>query len=234
MPAPRRLRALLPLLAAALLSLGLAPSAMAAVAAVAAPASPVQVGFATISDLSINGVATTMATVDPGSQVSITATVADDHGTYCVSCIDNVPIGLSGAANPAGCLEDTGFTGNTYTNTVMVTAPTEPGVYDVVAEANYTYYCSQNWDGSGTTIAELVVPATSSQLCSMVKADVTRAGVGKALCAKLSAAQRAADRGQTRTSTNILRAFEHQVAAQTGKSLTTDQADLLSLLASLL
>lgn len=228
---PRALRPVILLIAGTLLTLGLAPSATAAVTA---PPSPIQVGFATISDLSINGAASTMATVAPGSQVSLTATVTDDHGTYCVSCIDNVPIGLSGASSPAGCLEDTGFTGNTYTNTVEVTAPTEPGVYDIVAEANYTYYCSQNWSGTGATIAKLVVPATSSQLCTLAKSDVTRPGVGKALCAKLSAAQAAADRGQARTSANILRAFDHQVSAQTGKSLTTDQADLLTLLASLL
>jgi hypothetical protein len=194
----------------------------------------VQVGFASISNLSINGAANTMATVAPGSAVSITANVADDHGSYCVGCIDNVPIGLSGAGNPAGCLEQNGSTGNTYTNTVVLTAPTEPGVYDIVAEANYTYYCSQYWNGTGTTIAKLLVPATSGQLCALARNTVTRTGVGKALCAKLSAAQAAADRGQARTSANILRAFDHQVSAQTGKSLTTDQADLLTLLASLL
>ena len=214
---PRRLRVLCLLIAAGLLTLGLAPSASAAVTA---PMSPVQLGFATINDLSINGVTTTTGRVAPGSPVSITATVSDDHGTYCVGCIDNVPIGLSGAQSPAGCLEDNGYTGNSYTNTVELTAPTEPGVYDVVAEANYSYYCSQNWSGTGTTIAKLVVAATSSQLCTLAKNDVTRQGVGNALCAKLSAAQAAADRGQAGTSAHILRAFEQQVSAQAGKSLT--------------
>ncbi|MDP9116950.1 MAG: Ig-like domain-containing protein [Actinomycetota bacterium] len=134
-----------------------------------APPSPVTTGFATINNLTINGIPTTIETVAPGSSVAIRATVSDSHPGYCPGCIDYVPIGLAGAAAPAGCLENRGHTGAVQTNTVTLTAPTTPGTYDVVAEANYVYHCADGWTGTGTTIAVLNVgqdPTTTSETCT--------------------------------------------------------------------
>ena len=136
----------------------------------AAPPSPITVGgFATISNMTINGIPTTIETVPPGSSVAITATVSDSHPDYCPGCIDNVPIGFAGATHAAGCLENEGQTGSVQRNTVTLTAPTTPGTYNVVAEANYTYNCADNWNGTGTTIAVINVgqDATStSETCT--------------------------------------------------------------------
>jgi hypothetical protein len=143
---------------------------LAAAPAVAeAPPSPATVGFAEISDLQINGVTTTAAAVKPGAAVSIKATTADtrDASGPCPNCIVHVPAGLAGAAQPAGCLFDSGFYGQTQTRSIGLTAPSEFGVHDVVAAYKWTYFCSQHWDGTGTTIAQLVValPPESKDDC---------------------------------------------------------------------
>ncbi len=148
----------------ALLAGGIAGAALAPSAQAATPPSPVTVGFATISNLSINGVVGTTATVAPGSTVTITATVTDNTAPHtCANyCIDYVPVGLRGAPAPAGCLEKNGKGGTVpsdppQTNTVQLTAPSTAGSYDVVAEANRVLSCSSGWPGDTTDTAIAVL-----------------------------------------------------------------------------
>ena len=146
----------------ALLAGGIAGAALAPSAQAAPPPSPVTVGFATISNLSINGVVGTTATVAPGSTVTITATVTDNTAPHtCANfCIDYVPVGLRGAPAPAGCLEVAGRGGKSdppQTNTVQLTAPSTAGSYDVVAEANRVFSCSSGWTGGATDTAIAVL-----------------------------------------------------------------------------
>ena len=86
-----------------------------------------------------------------------------------------------------------------------------------------------NQAGATTTFA---VQVSSSSLCSLATQFSTSTDVASGLCDKLTAASQAVVRGQDKPKTNILAAFDHQVSAQTGKALTSYQADVLSKLAA--
>ena len=53
---------------------------------------------------------------------------------------------------------------------------------------------------------------------------ISQAGVTTSLLVKLNAAQAELDRGQTHAAANILRAFTHEVAAQSGKAIVAEHA----------
>ena len=166
-------------LTAALLTLVTIPSA--ADAALDPPPDPVQIGFATISNIHINGELGTMAMVDPGAAIEITADYSVDHtlpdGTiYCPGCIDHIPMAFQGfgmqpqnasPGSPELCLGGTVFHGSSGTDSVMVGAvPTEPGLYNVIAQFEFTYWCGQFWNpDAGTVIASVMVPPTDKADC---------------------------------------------------------------------
>jgi probable HAF family extracellular repeat protein len=86
-------------------------------------------------------------------------------------------------------------------------------------------------DGNGTPSfrrAFLLTPVTSiANLEGQVRSFGLPRGLENSLLAKLAAAQRALEAGQTGAACNILSAFANQVEAQSGKGLTTTQAALL-------
>ena len=86
-----------------------------------------------------------------------------------------------------------------------------------------------NQAGASTTF---VVEVSYSSLCNLATQFSTSTDVATGLCDKLTAASQAAAAGQTKTKSNILAAFDHQVAAQKGKALTSEQADILTGLAA--
>ncbi len=185
-------------------------SAFAARTLPTAPASPITVGFATTSTMRINGESGTQAVVASGSSVWLTTTVSDNH-RYCPSCFDNVPMSFIGQSSPLGCLENICFTGRTQTDIVTVTAPTEPGIYNILATSMFTCYCSQDWNGGsgGTTIATLIVTGSSAQLCSLITSWSTDPDVAAGLRDKLAAAQAADDAGRMNVVTHVMRAFNN-------------------------
>jgi len=71
-------------------------------------------------------------------------------------------------------------------------------------------------------------------LCSLVEGSVTQQGVANSLCAKLSAAARANDRGQTNARDGSLNAFINEVGAQSGKKVPAAMAAVLVALAQAL
>jgi hypothetical protein len=84
----------------------------------------------------------------------------------------------------------------------------------------------------GTASTSFTVRVTYDSLCSLIgqflaKNGVTDTGLGTSLCAKLTAAQAAAARGDLTTKSNILAAFVNEVQAQTGKAFAIDQAAAL-------
>jgi hypothetical protein len=229
----RWLRMLVSVVSVAALSAALVPVASAQITA---PPSPVQVGpFITVSNLTINGQATTMAAVAPGANATIAATVTEDRHGYCPGCIAFVPVKLAAAAAPAGCLLNHTIGNNhVVSGSVNVTAPTSPGVYDVVAGYALQFSCIWAVGDTQTTIARLVVPATSDQLCSLVRSYSSKRAVATALCFILRFAQFASDHGLTRAATNIRHVFTILVTAQTGRAFTPQQADVLKLLVTYL
>ena len=69
-------------------------------------------------------------------------------------------------------------------------------------------------------------------LCSLALRVAAKDGVASSLCAKLDNAAAARARGNPKAAENILKSFTNEVNAQRGKSITSDDADLLILLAS--
>ena len=86
-------------------------------------------------------------------------------------------------------------------------------------------------DGNGTPTFRrsfLLTPVPSiADIEGLVRSFGLARGLENSLLAKLAAAQRALEAGQTGTACNILGAFAHQVEAQSGKGLTTTEAALL-------
>jgi hypothetical protein len=80
--------------------------------------------------------------------------------------------------------------------------------------------------GSGSTSFTVTVNATS--LCALVHQFSIKPGIANSMCVKLDAAAEAAARGLLKTQANNLRAFINEVAAQSGKALTADQATFLT------
>jgi len=69
-------------------------------------------------------------------------------------------------------------------------------------------------------------------LCSLALRVAAKDGVASSLCAKLDNAAAARARGNLKAADNILKSFTNEVNAQRGKSIASDDADLLILLAS--
>ena len=77
-----------------------------------------------------------------------------------------------------------------------------------------------------------IVLNDASTLCGVSVRVSAKDGIASSLCAKLQNAAAAQDRGDLKAAQNILRAFTNEVNAQRGKAISTEDADLLILLAS--
>lgn len=188
-------------------------------AAATGPPATVPMEPGTVTGVTFNGMTTPYLNIGvaaPGSTNTITATLTiSDAGYYWYTS----PIGFKGAETPFdsdyGC--PVGTAGTTDTETESFTAPTVPGIYEIVEDLGPNFTCLQSWHPQGrVTIAVLVVPSDP-----LVAAGLTD---------KLVAAEGAVNRGNAKAAANIMKAFSNQVAAQTGKALTQDQADMLMLL----
>lgn len=149
------------------------------------PPDPTQVGFATLSNIAINGDLGTMAIVAPGAEIEITADYSVDHtrpdgSIYCPGCIDHLPLAFQGfgvqpqnasPGSPELCLGPGGanhlFHGSSGTDSVVVgNVPTDPGIYNVVAQFELTFWCGQFWNpDGGTVIAMIMVPPADKDDC---------------------------------------------------------------------
>lgn len=209
-------------------------AASAAFAQVTPPPSVVPIGGATnstISGVKMNGNTTTVAAVAPGTNVAMQATLTLGNGVN-PSWIYWAGYGWVGAAGASGCSAGVGGVGDTTTTNFNLTAPATAGIYDVGAALGPDY-CPWAAPVPGPTIAKVVVTSYSS-VCALAQSYTTDPNVAQGLCDKLTAAEQAAGRGQMKTKGNILRAFNNQVNAQTGKALTSAQADTLKTLVSYL
>lgn len=81
--------------------------------------------------------------------------------------------------------------------------------------------------------AEVSVRVTHGSLCTLSQQFLQGAapGLSNSLCAKLEAARSSLERGNVKAANNQLSAYQNQVAAQSGKALSTAQAATLSRLA---
>ena len=79
--------------------------------------------------------------------------------------------------------------------------------------------------GNGST--SFTVSVTYSNLCSLTRQFVSQSGVANSMCIKLSEAEAAAARGSPQAKAGALDAYRSEVAAQRGKALTAQQAEIL-------
>jgi hypothetical protein len=105
-----------------------------------------------------------------------------------------------------------------------------------IAGSAYTFYVGMNAisasaeDRAGnvaTASDAFVVTVSSASLCTLVRNWVPKEGIETSLCAKLSAAQRALDRGDLTARAGEADAFVNEVRAQTGKAVPADRAPTL-------
>ena len=178
-----------------------------------------------------------------GSSQTATGTCADQAGNTTANSVGDINSELT-----APTLAYTGNRG-TYTpdQTVNIACALTPGISPIVTSTcvaidapAYTFplgshtYTSQVTDQAGysaSATTTFTVQVTAGSLCALTKQFETNAGVAGALCAKLQNAEAKAGQGNGHPTQNMIHAFENQVSAQTGKTLTTAQAQILTSLA---
>ena len=87
---------------------------------------------------------------------------------------------------------------------------------------------------SATAGFRVTVQNTFDSLCRVTRLEVTNGGVAHSLCVKLEGAADAVASGDTAAATGKLGAYVNEVEAQSGKSLTDQEAQDLEGLGQLL
>lgn len=149
-----------------------------------------------------------------------TVTYSGNAGTYGVD--QQVSIGCSAADALSGVAS------STCADTAGAAYSFGLGSHTVAATA------TDNAGNAGSGTTTFSVQITPTGLCNLAAQFSTSSDVASGLCDKITAASQAAARGQAKTKANILSAFDHQVSAQTGKALTSEQAAVLTDLAAAL
>jgi hypothetical protein len=138
----------------------------------------------------------------------------------------SMPTFDSGNLDPTDIAEDFRIFGGTGT---LVTIP-EGARYLFVSASDSKY--NDNLDVDGDFAVTIGLHRLSySRLCLLTHRLVTKAGIAHALCVKLQNAEAAAVRGNTNARDGLIGAYINQLRAQTGKSVTAENADALVALA---
>ena len=86
---------------------------------------------------------------------------------------------------------------------------------------------TDNAGNVGTGSTTFTVTVTYASLCGLTDQFESKAGVAQALCSKLQAAAAKAASGDTNAAHHILAAYENELAAQTGKSISAADVKIL-------
>jgi prepilin-type N-terminal cleavage/methylation domain-containing protein len=114
-------------------------------------------------------------------------------------------------------------------------SPLRAFLNSVAQEMKFDEFSPQMNASIGVELSELqgdpVTPLFSyGGLCNLTKLTVSGRGIANSLCAKLSAAEAAAARGDLQTQQHLLNAFRNELEAQAGKAITRRRATTLSTL----
>jgi hypothetical protein len=204
--------------------------------------SAVTVGFACVDPLSaILGSCPAPVTLSSeGADQSVSRTVQTEGGLSLTAGVSNIDIDLTnptvtytGGKATYGIDETisitctaadalSGIASTTCTNISGSAASFGPGTHTFSASA------LDKAGNTGTGSVTFTVVVTHTGLCALVRQYVDKEGVAQALCSKLEAAAAKAGRQEQEAD---LHAFVNQVEAQSGKSMTAEEAATLIRLA---
>lgn len=173
---------------------------------------------ATCADLAGNvGTATYTVKVD---KTAPTITYSGNAGSYTVADTVNITCSASDAVSGVASTTCADISG--------------PAWSFALGSNSFSATATDNAGNTGSGSTSFTVGVDFDSLCSLVGQFSTNADVTQGLCDKLAAAKGDAARGQAKAKDNVVRAFDHQVDAQTGKALTAAQAALLEKLVATL
>ncbi len=214
--------------------------------------SPVVLTLTATDNQDGSGVASTSYTVNGGAAKAYTAPVTFPDGVYTVSygstdVAGNVETPQTVSFKVDQTPPTVTYTGNagTYTpdQTVAITctaadnlsgvASTTCSNLDVpaytLALGSHTLSATATDNagnvGSGSTT--FTVQVTYTSLCSLTEQFESKAGVASSLCSKLDAAASKAAAGDSKTAGNMLSAYENELSAQSGKSISAAHVTIL-------
>lgn len=172
----------------------------------------------TATDSSNNSASLTIGGINI-DRTAPTVTYTGNAGTYTVDQTISITCTASDALSGLATNSCANISGPAYaflgTNTYHATATDVAG-------------------NSTTATATFTVGLTSDSLCGLAKQLVTNTGVAGALCQKLANARDAELRGDQVAASNFIAAFDLQIDAQTGKTISATAAELLKRLAGAL
>jgi hypothetical protein len=148
-------------------------------------------------------------------------TYTGNAGSYLVD--DMVNIHCASSDNLSGVFSDTckDIVGPAYS-------------YLLSGEMSFSAQAVDTAGNIGTASTSFTVSVTPDSLCHLVDRFVQNKGIHNSLCVKLDQADKAAARGDDTVHDNLLNAFLNEVAAQSGKALTSENAAVLTDLARML
>jgi hypothetical protein len=182
-----------------------------------------------------------------GADQVVTRTATDAAGNTATATVSNIDIDRT-----APTITFTGATAYTPDQTVSITCtaadalsgidPARPYLCQSATGPAYLFLGNNTlnasvWDRAGnnaTASLAFTVGVTSDSICKLIERTVNKDGVAKSLCGKIAkAAERLAD-GRDKNFENELKAFDNEINAQRGKSITDADATLLITLAGML
>lgn len=147
-------------------------------------------------------------------------TYSGNLGSYGVD--NTVAIGCSSSDATSGVASDT-------------CQPTQGPAYNFTIGLNSrSADATDNAGNVGHGSTSFTVVLTTTNLCSLTRIFSTSSNVASSMCTKLDNAAKAAARGDLKAKAGMINAFTEEVKAQTGKALTSAQAQVLTRLALML
>src|SRR6266568_7605673 len=137
----------------------------------------------------------------------------------------NVTVSADVSCTADASIDDGSFSPNAGGTISLVKSPSGP--YPL-GDTSVTLTVTDNHGLSNNCVATVTVVDTTPCLIALVQSLGLPSGTANSLIVKLQAAAGALDRGNIQAACGSLGAFLNEVNAQTGKHLTTAQADLLS------
>ena len=183
-------------------------------------------------------VGTTIVTYTATDAVGNTATA-----TQRVIVTDTTPPSLTAPADaeyqlvsdvPAGHASDATASDNCGTVTVTMVEANNGGAGSPASPLviTRTFTATDPPGNTASATQTITVRASEASLCALTRHLSTKEGIASSLCAKLENAASARERGRLKAAENILKSYIHEVEAQRGKAIATEDAGLLILLAS--